>query len=273
MVFRMETADPNTPPVERLRAIMARLRAPDGCPWDREQTHASIKPQLIEECYEVLEAIDADAPDDLCEELGDLLLQVVFHAQLAGETGRFDFDDVATAIADKLVRRHPHVFGDVRADSSDEVLKHWDAIKKQEKPERTGPFDGVPRALPALMRAQEVQKKAAKTGFDWPDARGPMEKIREETAELAVEMARAQDGSLVGHELAEELGDLLFAVVNLARHQKLDAEQCLSTAVDKFMRRYGRMAELMAAAGQSPAKSTLAEMDAAWDRAKAEERG
>lgn len=266
----MEKADPNTPPIERLRAIMVKLRAPDGCPWDREQTHASIKPQLIEECYEVLEAIDANAPDDLCEELGDLLLQVVFHSQLASEAKQFNFDDVATTIADKLVRRHPHVFGDVKADTSDEVLVNWDAIKKQEKPERKGPFDGVPRAMPALMRAQEVQKKAAKTGFDWPDARGPLEKIKEEAAELEAEVVRAEKGTLVGNELAEELGDLLFAVVNLARHQKVDAEQCLTYAVDKFTRRYARMAELLIAEGKEAASSSLEEMDAAWDRAKAE---
>lgn len=266
----MEKADPNTPPIERLRAIMAKLRAPDGCPWDREQTHSSIKPQLIEECYEVLEAIDANAPQDLREELGDLLLQVVFHSQLASEAQQFTFDDVATTIADKLVRRHPHVFGDVKADTSDEVLVNWDAIKKQEKPERTGPFDGVPRAMPALMRAQEVQKKAAKTGFDWPDASGPLEKIKEEAAELEAEVARAEEGSLVGNELAEELGDLLFAVVNLARHQKVDAEQCLTYAVDKFTRRYERMVELLKEQGKETAGSSLEEMDAAWDRAKAE---
>jgi len=268
----VETADPNVVPVERLRAIMAKLRAPDGCPWDREQTHASIKPQLIEECYEVLEAIDGGVPADLQEELGDLLLHVVFHSQIATEAGQFSFDDVATTVSDKLVRRHPHVFGNVQAKTSDEVLRNWDEIKRQEKPERTGPFDGVPRALPALMRAQQVQKKAAKTGFDWPDARGPLEKIREEVREVEAEVARAEDGGLSGNELAEELGDLLFAVVNLARHRKVDAEQCLSLAVDKFTRRYGRMAELLRESGKSTAGSSLAEMDEAWDAAKAEER-
>ncbi|MEM1059823.1 MAG: nucleoside triphosphate pyrophosphohydrolase [Verrucomicrobiota bacterium] len=268
----METPDPNVPPIERLRAIMAKLRAPEGCPWDREQTHESIKPQLIEEAYEVLEAIDGGRPDDLREELGDLLLHVVFHAQIEAEAGRFTFDDVATAVADKLVRRHPHVFGEVRADTSEEVLRNWDEIKRAEKPERTGPFDGVPRALPALMRAQEVQKKAAKTGFDWPDAAGPLEKVREEAAELEAEVQRAAGSGLAGHELAEELGDLLFAAVNLARHQKLDAEQCLTLAVDKFIRRYGRMTQLLVAEGKDPASTPLAEMDAAWDRAKAEER-
>lgn len=250
-----------TTPIDRLREIMAALRAPNGCPWDREQTHASIKPQLLEECYEVLEAIDSGDPKHLREELGDVLLHVVFHAQLSSEAGEFTFDDVAAGISDKLVRRHPHVFGDVNAPDTKTVLTNWEAIKKQEKPERTGPFDGIPKALPALMRATEVSKKAAKVGFDWPDAAGAMAKVHEEIEELRVDAHNRE-------RAAEELGDLLFAVVNLSRHLKLDAEQCLADATRKFQARYEKMVALLAEQGKQPETSTLAEMDAAWNEVK-----
>ncbi len=248
-------------PIDRLREIMAALRAPNGCPWDKEQTHASIKPQLLEECYEVLEAIDSGDAKHLQEELGDVLLHVVFHCQLAAEAGEFTFDDVATGISDKLVRRHPHVFGDVNAPDTKTVLKNWEAIKKQEKPERKGPFDGIPKVLPALMRATEVSKKAAKVGFDWQDAAGAMAKVHEEIEELK---ADAHDKE----RAADELGDLLFATVNLSRHLKLDAEQCLSDATKKFQRRFERMAAHLAAQGKNLEDCSLAEMDVVWNEIK-----
>lgn len=252
---------PEPTPIERLREIMAALRAPNGCPWDREQTHATIKPQLLEECYEVLEAIDSGDPRHLKEELGDVLLHVVFHAQLSSESGEFNFDDVATGISDKLVRRHPHVFGDVHAPDTATVLTNWNEIKKQEKPERTGPFDGIPKVLPALMRATEVSKKAARVGFDWPDANGAMQKVHEEIEELRVD-AHDKDRA------ADELGDLLFAVVNLSRHLKLDAEQCLANATKKFQTRFEKMSAHLAAQGKKLEDCSLAEMDAVWNEIK-----
>jgi tetrapyrrole methylase family protein/MazG family protein len=249
--------------IEQLIEVMARLRAPGGCPWDREQTHETIKPQLIEECYEVLEAIDARDMKALKEELGDVLLHVVFHSQLAGETGAFDFDQVARGIADKLIRRHPHVFGDLAVKDSAEVLRNWNEIKKGEKPERTSALDGVPRHLPALMRAQELQKKAARTGFDWPNAQGPMAKVKEEIAELEVEQAVGE-----ASRTAEEVGDLLFALVNLVRHLKLDAEQCLSGASNKFADRFRQVETRLAEQGKKMGECSLAEMDAVWDQIK-----
>ncbi len=248
-------------PIERLREIMSALRAPNGCPWDREQTHASIKSQLLEESYEVIEAIDNGDSKNLKEELGDVLLHVVFHSQLSSEAGEFTFDDVATGISDKLVRRHPHVFGDVNAPDTKTVLTNWDAIKKQEKPERKGPFDGIPKALPALMRATEVSKKASKVGFDWPNADGAMAKVHEEIEELRVDAHNKE-------RAAEELGDLLFAVVNLSRHLKLDAEQCLAAATNKFQKRYEKRTARLAEQGKTLEGSTLAEMDAAWNEIK-----
>jgi tetrapyrrole methylase family protein / MazG family protein len=248
-------------PIERLREIMATLRAPNGCPWDREQTHESIKSALLEEAYELIEAIDNRDMENMKEELGDVLLQVIFHSQLANETGKFNFDDVVTTISDKLVRRHPHVFGDVNAPDTATVLANWNEIKKKEKPERKGPFDGIPKALPALMRATEVSKKAAKVGFDWPNAEGALAKVREETDELAAE---THDKT----RAAEELGDLLFAVVNLSRHLKLDAEQCLYAATNKFQKRYEAMAAVLAERGKKLEDCTLAEMDAVWNEIK-----
>src|SRR6266576_4521123 len=170
--------------IDRLREIVAKLRAPDGCPWDREQTHATLKPHLLEECYELIDAIDDQDDEALVEELGDLLLQVVLHAQMADEEGRFHFDQVADRIADKLVRRHPHVFGQDKLSTSDAVLRQWDAIKRSEKKERTSILDGVPRTLPALAKAQKVQIKAARAGFDWQEAQDVLAKIREEIAEI-----------------------------------------------------------------------------------------
>lgn len=246
--------------IERLRQIVERLRAPDGCPWDREQTHQSLKPHLLEECYELLDAIDAQNDSELKEELGDLLLQVVMHAQMASEEQRFTLDDVAELTADKLVNRHPHVFGENRLPNSDAVLKQWDAIKRGEKHQRKSALDGVPKNLPALAKAQKVQAKAARVGFDWQEPNEVLAKIHEEIREI---------DSASGKELADEIGDLLFAVVNFARKHKLDAEQLLAGATAKFSKRFQAMESLAEAQGLELSKLTLEQMDALWNKVKA----
>ncbi|HEY5894397.1 MAG TPA: nucleoside triphosphate pyrophosphohydrolase [Chthoniobacterales bacterium] len=229
-------------PIDRLRSIVARLRAPDGCPWDREQTHSSLIPGLIEEVYEVIDAIHRQHDADLREELGDLLLQVVMHAQMAGETGRFTFDDVSTDISDKMVRRHPHVFGENRdAKDTAAVLKQWDEIKRTEKngdDPVTVPslLDGVPLSFPALLRAKKLQAKAAKIGFDWPEATSVLEKVVEETSEVRAALTAGEAA-----KIEEEIGDLLFTVVNLARKCDLDPELTLQRASDKFSARFRAM--------------------------------
>jgi MazG family protein len=247
-------------PIGRLKQIVERLRSPDGCPWDREQTHESLKPHVIEECYELIDAIDEKDDQGMQEELGDLLLQVVLHAQMASEEGRFDFDSVADVISEKLIRRHPHVFGDTKLTTSDAVLKQWDAIKRREKTDRASALDGVPRGLPALAKAQKTQSKAARVGFDWADAEGALEKVKEEIKEL--EQAGA------GEKLAEELGDLLFSVVNFARKSKLDAEDLLQTATRKFSDRFRKIEALAESRGLNFASLTLAEMDDLWEQVK-----
>lgn len=269
-------ASPAAVAIDRLLEIMARLRAPDGCAWDREQTPLTLKPQLLEECYEVLDAIDGGSAAHLTEELGDLLLHIVFQAQIAREAGQFDFADVARGIAEKLVRRHPHVFGDVKTDDPAQIVAQWNELKKAEKPERQGALEGVPRSLPALMRAEALQKKARNVGFDWPDARGSLEKVREEIAELTAEIesdfafAQADERTAIaGPKTAEELGDLLFSMVNLARHLKLDAEGLLTAANDKFVRRFQAVEAQIAAQGRTVEASTLAELDAVWNQVKA----
>ncbi len=255
----------------RLLDLMAQLRAPGGCAWDREQTPAKLKPQMLEECYEVMEAIDSGSPTHLTEELGDLLLHVVFQAQIAREAGDFTFADVANGIAEKLVRRHPHVFGDAKVADAAGVVAQWNELKKAEKPERQSALDGVPRALPALMRAEALQKKARHVGFDWPDVRGSLEKVREEvaevTAEIEADLAFAQADEQrpeAGPKTAEELGDLLFSIVNLARHLQLDAEELLTGANDKFSRRFRAVEERIKAGGKTMTECTLQELDAAW---------
>jgi MazG family protein len=247
-------------PIDRLKQIVQRLRAPDGCPWDREQTHESLKPHLIEECYELIDAIDEEDDQGMQEELGDLLLQVVLHAQMASEEGRFDFDAIADCISEKLIRRHPHVFGDKKLATSDAVLKQWDAIKRREKADRASALDGVPRGLPALAKAQKVQSKAARVGFDWANAKGAFEKVKEEINEL--EQTRTSE------ELVEELGDLLFSVVNFTRKSKLDAEDLLQAATRKFSDRFRKMEALAESRGLNFASLTLAEMDALWEQVK-----
>jgi MazG family protein len=255
----------------RLVAIMARLRGPDGCPWDREQNLRTLKSHLLEETYELLEVMDSEDLAAHAEELGDLLLQVVFQSQLRAEQGAFTLDEVAHRLADKLVRRHPHVFGDVRADDSAAVLRNWEAIKRTEKKSADGAprsaLDGVPAALPALSRAQRMQSKAARCGFDWPDVSGVEAKLAEELAEL--EAARkAGDADAVRHEV----GDLLFSVVNLCRFLQLDAEDALQAASGRFARRFREVERRAAADGRDMRTCTLAELDVYWNAAKAEER-
>jgi MazG family protein len=244
----------------RLRAIMHRLRAPGGCPWDAEQTHESLVSNLIEETYETVDAIRrADVPH-MMEELGDLLLQVVFHSELAEEAGNFNLDDVARGISDKLVRRHPHVFGDSSASTSDQVLSQWDAIKRQEKGEVRKPYlHGVGKGLPALERAAKLQKKAAKVGFDWPDERGAWEKLEEECAE-AREAAASGDAA----HLEEELGDVMFSLVNVLRHRGLDPEVVMAGANRKFESRFAAMETLLETQGKSLEAASLEEMEACW---------
>lgn len=254
--------------MQRLRAIMRRLRDPDsGCPWDIEQTFATIAPYTIEEAHEVADAIDRQAWDDLPGELGDLLLQVVYHAQMAEEAGLFGFDDVAAAISDKMIARHPHVFGpDSRDKSAEQQSADWEKIKAAERgPARV--LDGVALGLPALTRAVKLQKRAARVGFDWPSTDEVVAKIVEEAGELVD--ARA---TLTQAEVVEELGDLMFVMANLARHLQVDPEAALRAANAKFTRRFGRIEDWLAEAGKAPAQSDLVEMDALWDRAKAEEK-
>src|SRR5471030_535292 len=273
----MSEPTPSARAIDRLLEIMARLRAPDGCAWDREQTPATLKPQLLEECYEVLEAIDSGSPQHLAEELGDLLLHIVFQAQIAREAGQFIFADVANGIADKLIRRHPHVFGDRKVADAAGVVAQWHQLKKAEKPDRESALDGVPRALPALMRAEALQKKARQVGFDWPDVRGALDKVREEVAEVTAEIesdlafAQANEARLTAApKTAEEIGDLLFSIVNLARHLKLDAEELLTGANDKFARRFRAVEERIKAQGKTMSECTLEELDAAWNNVKSE---
>jgi MazG family protein len=260
---------PATPQLHRLLDIMTRLRGPGGCPWDREQTLASLKPYCIEEAYEVLEAIDAGDPARHREELGDLLLQVVFQAELRREEGAFAFDDVAAAIADKLVRRHPHVFGDTAVADAAEVLRNWDEIKRREKTDAgqsPSVLADLPKALPALGKAQEAQKRAARAGFDWERDADVLDKIEEEIRELRAALA---DG---GREAVhDELGDLLFSVVNLARRLGVYAEESLHAATGKFIRRFREVERRVAAEGRTPSACTLAELDAHWNAAKAGE--
>ena len=261
--------------IERLHDIMTRLRDPEkGCPWDREQTLESLKPCLLEETHELLAAMDR--PEDKAnyvEELGDVLLQVMFQCVMAEQEGRFSFDDVANAISDKLVHRHPHVFGNVDAKDSATVLRNWEQIKQMEhkKEARHSALDGVPAALPALLKAQRTQEKAARVGFDWKDAKGPLEKIREELSELEEAVGGSPDTSLDPH-VKEELGDLIFAVANLARHLKADAESALENTTAKFSRRFRAVEAGAKAQGKKLKEMTLEEMDALWDAAKRDER-
>jgi tetrapyrrole methylase family protein/MazG family protein len=247
----------------RLVRIMARLRSPTGCPWDREQTHESIRHNLIEECYEAVEALDAKDMQAFRDELGDLLLQVVFHAQMAGERKDFDFDDVARSIADKLVHRHPHVFGKTRARNSAEVLQQWEQIKKAENNSHSI-LNELPRHLPALLKADKVQRKVARVGFDWKKRKDVLAKIEEELCEL--KRARQR------RHVEEELGDLLFAVVNLARFEGLQAEDLLNRSVVKFTKRFRQVEHAVHKRGRKLEDCTLAELDEFWNAAKRRRR-
>lgn len=254
--------------LERLVGLMQRLLAPDGCPWDRKQTHESLRKYVLEEACEVIDAIDVGDKAGLKEELGDLLLQVVFHAELARSAGDFAIDDVVEAVVGKLVRRHPHVFGDAVAADADAVLSNWEGIKSKEKPNR-GVLGGVPRSMPALVRAQRVGEKVRGVGFDWPDAASSYGKVREELGEL---QAAVDEHDAAAQE--EELGDVLFALVNYARHLGLDAEAALRKTTDKFVRRFdhveSRVRELHGGFGEG--KIALETLDLYWDEAKADER-
>jgi len=249
--------------------IMARLRGEGGCPWDREQTPETIKPYLIEETYEVLEAIDEQDPEKLKEELGDLMLQVVFHARMAEETGAFAIGDVLAAINDKLVRRHPHVFGDRKAETAQEVLFNWEQIKQTERRREKGQaslLDGVPREMPALLRAHRLQEKASRVGFDWKEAQEVFRKVEEELAEL-----RAAMEGQAADRVEAELGDLLFALVNLSRFLAVNPEEALRKTIARFIARFRYIEEELARRGRSLRQATLEEMDALW--AEAKERG
>lgn len=252
--------------VQDLIDIMRMLRAPGGCPWDAEQTHESIKKNLIEETYEVIEAINKNDKELLCEELGDLLMQVVFHAQMEAEINEFDFDDVADGVCKKLVERHPHVFGEVEISGVDDVLTNWDAIKRRTKGQKTtsDSMFSVPRELPALMRATKLQKKAADIGFDWNDVSGALDKLEEEIAELREAIANSDS-----ENINEELGDLLFSAVNVSRFVKVDAEESLTAASDKFLARFTQVEALANERGINMNNSSLEELDALWDEVKA----
>lgn len=260
--------------IETLLAIMARLRDPDGgCPWDLEQTFESIAPYTIEEAYEVADAIQRGDRDDLKDELGDLLLQVVFHSRIAEDEGSFVFDDVVEAISSKMIRRHPHVFGEGDADTPVAVKGSWEKIKADERAARSdntlpGTLDGIPKALPALVRAIKLQKRAARVGFDWPQTSQVLDKLAEETAELKAEV----DKGAAADRIMDELGDILFVYANLARHLDVDPEQALSSTNAKFERRFRRIESWLAEDGRTPEQSSLEEMDALWNRAKSEER-
>ena len=245
--------------------IMRLLRAENGCPWDREQTHESIRRDLIEECYEVVEAIDADNPDMLCEELGDLLMQVVFHSRISEEQGRFDFDNVADGICKKLIYRHPHVFADVIAETSEQVLENWDELKKKEKGQTTAyqTLCSVPKVFPALMRSQKVQKRAGKVGFDYPDAEMALADLKSEISELEDAISAKDDSNCF-----EELGDILFSVVNVARFLGIDAEDSLTASCDKFIARFGDVERLAAEQGVDMKHASLDRLNELWRDAK-----
>jgi MazG family protein len=258
---------PVTDHFAQLCDIVAKLRTPNGCPWDREQTNASLVPPLIEEAYEVAGAVRAGDDPNLREELGDLLLLIVMQAQIAAEEKRFTIEDVAREISQKLIRRHPHVFGESEVRGSEAVVKQWEAIKREEKKNDRHYLAGLPAALPALMRAEKAQKKAARVNFDWRELRDVMAKVEEELAEAKDAIGRNDSAAI-----ADELGDLLFAVGNLARKCKLDAESLLQSATDKFVTRFNEMEDRLCARSGKLGEATLKELDAIWNEIKATTR-
>src|SRR5213596_3299808 len=243
--------------------IVAKLRAPGGCPWDREQTHESLLAAVIEEAYEVTEAARAKNDAHFCEELGDLLLLVVMHAEIARETGRFNIDEIIRDISNKLIRRHPHVFATSDARDSGAVLKQWEAIKREEKKANSHYFASLPKALPALMRAQKAQSKAARVNFDWTEVRDVIAKVEEELGEVK-EAITSQDREMI----TDEIGDVLFAVVNLARKCKIDAESALQKATDKFLARFNQVEDELRKQGKRLGDIDLAELDEIWNETK-----
>jgi len=250
--------------MEQLLEIMDRLRGENGCPWDKEQTHQSLKPYLIEEAYEVLEAIEKNAPAEMCEELGDLLFQIIFHARVAKENGRFNFADIIQRIAEKMVRRHPHVFGDAKVKNSQDVLVNWEKIKQKEKENNTHSIlEGVPRHLPSLLAAHRLQTKVARVGFDWPHISPALDKVREEFAEFeaAVKEERRE-------EMEEELGDSLFSLVNVARFIEVNPEEALRKTIQKFIARFRYIEESIHRQNLSFNDVTLEDMDKLWEESK-----
>ncbi len=251
--------------VNDLIDIVEILRSPGGCPWDREQDHKSIRRDFLEETYEVIEAINKEDRDGLLEELGDVLLQVVFHAQIEREKNSFDLNDVADGVCKKMIERHPHVFGNVNAETSEQVLDNWDAIKKQTKSQKTQTESmlSIPREFPALMRADKVQKKAAKVGFDWTSVDGALDKVSEELNELKEAITMG-----VVDNAFEELGDLLFSVVNVSRFISVDSEEALTNATDKFIDRFSKVEKMAEEKGINMKETELDELDKLWDEAK-----
>ncbi len=256
--------------LDSLLVLMARLRGDGGCPWDREQTRASLKPYLLEEAYEVLEALDENSREHLVEELGDLLFQVVFHCQIAREQQEFTMADVLGQLLEKMTRRHPHVFGDKTVSDAREALVQWERIKRDESPggRPRSALDGVPTALPALLRAQRLQVKAGRVGFDWTEWRQAWAKVREEIEELEATFDNGDSG-----RINEEMGDVLFSIVNVARLRGIDAEDCLRQATAKFTRRFSEVEAEMRAAGREVTEAGPEDLDQAWEAAKARERG
>lgn len=250
---------------EKLIEIMSTLRSPDGCPWDHEQSHTTLKKYLIEECYEVIDAIDHKNDENLCEELGDLLLQIVFHSQIAKEENRFNIDDVIQGISDKMIRRHPHVFSDKSVKNSSEVLENWDKIKDNEKKDQKEEscLDSIPQSLPALFESYKIGKKASKKGFDWPNTKGVIEKIEEELLELKESLERQKED-----EIVEEFGDFLFSLSNLARHLQLDPEDALKKTNKKFRQRFSFIEKKIRIENQKIEEKSLGELEELWLQSK-----
>jgi tetrapyrrole methylase family protein/MazG family protein len=253
--------------ISDLTKIMERLRDEDGCPWDREQTHESLKPYLIEEAYEVLEAIESGEDLSLREELGDLLFQVVFHSHIAKEDGRFTIEDVIKDVSEKMIRRHPHVFGDDKVKDSGEVLENWEEIKRREK-KRGSILDGIPKQLPTLIRAKRIQERAARVGFDWPSAGKVWEKVEEEWGEL-LEAREKRDRE----NIKEEIGDLMISLVNLGRFIDVDGDEALRGAIDKFIRRFTAIEKELESKGKNVHDATLDEMEEIWTREREKDNG
>ncbi len=266
--FKMDCME-NKSGIDKLLAIMSRLRSENGCPWDRQQTMESLKPFLIEETYEVMEAIDRGDQDAVCEELGDLLLQIVFLSQIGRETGDFSFDDVVAGINEKLLRRHPHVFGEEQIDNADEVLHRWEQIKREEKKERKRDsiLEGIPKALPALLKAHRLQDRAARAGFDWEHISQVLEKVQEETAEFKEALEKKDP-----EEIENEFGDLLFSLVNLSRFIKVHPEEALQKSTRRFVSRFQHIERHAVRKGVELHTLSLEEMDRLWNEAKQSEK-